>query len=1481
MQATISTNISDQKQRQRALDTAASFIVQAPAGSGKTSLLVQRYLALLAQVNYPEEILAITFTRKAAAEMRQRIITALNEAASATAASPNENGHAEITRKLARCVLRQNTKRDWQLLESPHRLLLQTIDSFCHQLVTQAPLASRLGVIPNIANEITATRLYRAATHELLASFEDATHATSEQRTHLKNVLIHFDNNVEHFTNLCIAMLARREQWLPYIAQMRGHDDTQFLRAILEQGLATLVAEVITQCQQNFPQSRMQEVIELAEFARANLLRDKNSNKYKLFLSDVDLQLLWQASDDYSRNSLHDTLYAWRQLAALLLTQNDTWRKQVDKNLGFPAASSVRCTDENVDKNSNKNTKETKELYKTMKQQYLALVADLSKIDALAHALQEIKNLPTSHYTDTQWQVLTALIELLPLLAAQLDITMHAAGVVDYTAVALAAERTLGAIDAPTDLALHLDYRIKHILVDEFQDISLAQYRLLQHLTAGWDSGESSESDNDSSNSENGEDSEDGGDSCESDDDEDAEDGRNKRNTRSGDGRTLFLVGDPMQSIYRFRQAEVGLFLRIAQEGIGNIRLNKLQLTTNFRSTPSIIAWLNNSFAKILPAFEDIALGCIPFCAAHAAIDYDVSDQQNITQNAAIIDKVTDGVAVHILTHDTANIPNISNTASVSDISNTSDISDTSVTSTSGDTSDHTNNQTIPSNDVTTMLAALYEAEHVASLIQNIIAQQQQQEANNVAHTKNKHSIAILVSARSHLSHVIPALKNANISYNAVELEPLTSSMIVQDLFTLLRALTNLADRIAWLALLRAPWCGLCLHDLHVIANASDATVSNVTNAAHAMSQPNANMQRRSKNTNKRTTKTIWDNLNFVIAANFSTDAPNFSSSLSRDGMQRVARIFPVIRDSIYQRGRQSLRTWLENTWLALGGTACIQRAYEIEHAAQFFALLDEINSAQNTQNIGINNIDNDNVIDDVNNNNSNYAVDLENLTQRLSKLYLNSTNPQAQVTVMTIHKAKGLEFDHVIVCGLHNQPRVDEHQLLMWLERPRMHSDKRVGGSDLLLAPLKAVGGKESALYRYLRSIEQQKNYYEQGRLLYVAATRAKKMLHLVACVENKKNASNTDKNVSGKKSKNDEKDSELTQSIQHLTKIAKNSLLYQLMACAVPDWFKNIEGNALVEHAEGNTQCTPENVYEKNNQQDHATTFATKTAIITHRLTAGYQSHYQYHHNINALLSNNIVTTGHQQHYILQDNNAALLGTVIHKCLYQLAENFYSTHQTTPHNYCCKQQNYWRKLLMQAGLHDNIENYLGKINDAVTNMLTSDKGLWILNTAHHDVHNEYAMATVVDAVTTTTANCATTINVVKYLTIDRTFIDVDTKVRWIIDYKTTTPLLSKSLSQKIIAHECAKQCANKPGNFDNFDAFLHAEQEKHKVQLEQYAAAFYKKLEETTEQKEEEKEQKNRGKQNNQQGEKKSITIMLGIYFPLCDGWYAWKFK
>src|ERR1039457_2831826 len=80
----------DQAQRERALDPARSILVQAPAGSGKTDLLTRRFLRLLGEVDAPGQIVAITFTNAAAAEMRHRILGELEKAAANPAPQADE-----------------------------------------------------------------------------------------------------------------------------------------------------------------------------------------------------------------------------------------------------------------------------------------------------------------------------------------------------------------------------------------------------------------------------------------------------------------------------------------------------------------------------------------------------------------------------------------------------------------------------------------------------------------------------------------------------------------------------------------------------------------------------------------------------------------------------------------------------------------------------------------------------------------------------------------------------------------------------------------------------------------------------------------------------------------------------------------------------------------------------------------------------------------------------------------------------------------------------------------------------------------------------------------------------------------------------------------------------------------------------------------------------------------------------------------------
>jgi len=304
----------------------------------------------------------------------------------------------------------------------------------------------------------------------------------------------------------------------------------------------------------------------------------------------------------------------------------------------------------------------------------------------------------------------------------------------------------------------------------------------------------------------------------------------------------------------------------------------------------------------------------------------------------------------------------------------------------------------------------------------------------------NNASIAILVRARSHLSQIIKSLQQNNLEYQAHELESLKEQIVIKDLFALTSALFNPADRIAWLAILRAPWCGLNLADLHKIATADS--------------------------------KLIWDNIN-----------NHQKLDLSLNGQILIPKFKAILAELIGKRGRILWRDLIEEAWLKLSGPAFIADEKELEYAQIYFQLLED------------------------NQNNILKFNSLDIIQKKLGDLYPacgNTSDKPINIHLMTIHKAKGLEFDHVIIPGTGRPTRTDSHKLLLWFERPHLH-----GGSSLLLSSIESRGGDTDPVYKYLRLVEQKKTFYETGRLLYVAVTRAKKTAHLVGYASDKCNGS------------------------------------------------------------------------------------------------------------------------------------------------------------------------------------------------------------------------------------------------------------------------------------------------------------------------------------------------------------------------------------
>ncbi|MFB3813264.1 MAG: UvrD-helicase domain-containing protein [Terriglobales bacterium] len=851
---------SDVIARQRALDVRRSFIVQAPAGSGKTELLIQRFLALLANVEEPEAVVAITFTRKAAGEMRNRILKAFDEAA---AGVPVTEPHEKLTRALAEKVLARDRQCGWNLRLMPARLRIQTIDSLCAALAHAAPSLSGFGGMPDVTD--TPDDLYAAAAHATVLLLGSD---SPEDEAAVRRLLEHLDNDVAVVEGLLVGMLRLRDQWLRHV-----HDgsDSAAMRRSLDNTLERITCRCLKRLRDAMPRALSKQLVELARYAASQ--RDPASP----VAACRDLARLPGAA-------VADRA-AWEGIARVLLTANHEWRspRGINASMGFRAGTPQR-------------------------KQLQALLEELRAHDELLAAFQELRALPPARFDDAQWPVIEALFRLLPRAVEQLQQLFAERGQVDFAEVAQAALRAVEALPAAEV------FTAQHLLVDEYQDTSVTQQALLERLTSGW---------------------------------------------RPGDGRTLFLVGDPMQSIYRFRQAEVGLFVEAAQQHrIGRVPLEPLTLAKNFRSQKGIVEWVNDAFAQVFPPLADIARSAVSYSPA-------------VPVKPAVAIRA---VEVHPFTG--------------------------------------------PNRDV-----EADEAEKIISLIA-------------AARERNPDgTIAVLVRARTHLLELVPRLRekartDPRFRFRAVEIDTLGERQIVLDLASLTRALLQLADRLAWLSILRAPWCGLGLRDLHALC------VGDETTCAIDLLR-----QRRDR--------------------------------LTPGGQQRIGRVLPVLDTALAARGRQSLAAWVRGTWLALGGPACASGT-DLQDAATFFDLLEELASAGELR-------------------------DWARFDQRISELFAHpDVAADGKLQLMTIHKAKGLEFDTVIVPGLGRRPRQPESPLLLWMERAVSEGD-----TELLLAPIKPRGGEHDPLYKYIQSVQRERAQEEQKRLLYVAATRARTELHLLGNAE------------------------------------------------------------------------------------------------------------------------------------------------------------------------------------------------------------------------------------------------------------------------------------------------------------------------------------------------------------------------------------------
>jgi ATP-dependent helicase/nuclease subunit A len=881
-------DVSDEAARAAAIDPATSGLVQAPAGSGKTDLLTLRYLALLPTVAEPEQVLAITFTRKATAEMRARVLSAF--AAARRGAVANENEHQRRLREHAAAALAHAAAREWNLEGQPQRLNIQTIDSLALSIAYEMPLLSRLGGQLNPVDDATAQ--YTLAAQRTLALLGSG---HPELDAAVAEVLRLRDASLGECEALLARLLASREQWLLLLPQVAQSQPVWAeLRSELESPFLRERDAVLPRLRQRLRQ-HLPELLELARIGAANGMEH---------LSVLDAIA--------SAEELVEVAH-WQCLCKmLLLTDSDAWRRKIDKSVGFPATTH-RAEGDRL-------------------KQWIASLAD---DDSLLKLLCRARALPPVSYSEQEWRVVESIFVLFRRAVAELRVVFAEQNVIDFAEAGIAAHAAL----ADPGVQMRREDRFRHVLVDEFQDTSRAQHALLRALLQEW---------------------------------------------QQEDGRTCFFVGDPMQSIYLFRQAEASLFGHIRQHGLelegSHIDVTPLALSTNFRSTPAMVEPLNDVFARVL--VEDDADG-VGYAAA-------------VSSKAAAEGADADALYLHVQ---------------------------------------------LAAEDQPATATALQEAQAEAVLraIRAHLPAMEQAERDGT-----KYRVAVLVRTRAHLPEILARLRQESIRFRGVKIEPLAERPEILDLLSLLRALLHPADRIAWLAVLRAPWCGLTLPALHAICGDQDRASQSAT-IAELLRQ---NSERLSAADHARALS--------VLAV-----------------LEQAAAAYA---DGLLSTTPSALSLWLERTWHALGAPAFLD-AQARANSEVFFSALGRLAAGS----MGV--------------------LDAA-FNRALEQLYAEpdpAASEHCGVQVMTIHGAKGLEFEVVLVPGLERAGRGEDAELFRSLVR--RHADD--GGDELLLAPLGRKHDETPALYRWVGSMSSQRLRQEDKRLLYVACSRAIRELHLFAAVE------------------------------------------------------------------------------------------------------------------------------------------------------------------------------------------------------------------------------------------------------------------------------------------------------------------------------------------------------------------------------------------
>jgi ATP-dependent helicase/nuclease subunit A len=474
---------ADSGARAFAVDPAQNVVLEASAGTGKTSVLVSRYINLLKAGVDPANILAMTFTRKAAAEMRERIIRELKAAAS----------RSEFDRA------RWNDVRD-RLGE----IAISTIDAFCLSLLREYPLEADLDPGFEMADETEVPRL-----------IEDA----------LDRSMRIFASRAKHEPDIALVLaqlgVSRARQGLALLLDRRLVAWTA-LNRFLSRGPSDLTAATV--CRR--AATALHDALRTAPGGLAAFLNQGpiDHPRYQLLLRDLRRFAELDRSGDADIRAVLD------RAGAHFLTVEGKPRRSG----GIPP-------------------------YKGDRDYPSADIGRLHRT-AVFQVAPQIERVLAGFTRDLNVVLARGIRQMFAIALQQYRETLEERSVLDFSDVLERALALLRQMDEFSQSRFRLESRYHHVLVDEFQDTSRAQWELVSLLIQSWGEGLGLPTD-----------------------------------------PSIFIVGDRKQSIYRFRDAEVAVLQEAGRyiEGLrpgGNPRRS---ITRSFRALPELLSFVNDLFGEI------------------------------------------------------------------------------------------------------------------------------------------------------------------------------------------------------------------------------------------------------------------------------------------------------------------------------------------------------------------------------------------------------------------------------------------------------------------------------------------------------------------------------------------------------------------------------------------------------------------------------------------------------------------------------------------------------------------------------------------------------------------------------------------------------------------------------------------------------------------------------------------------------------------